>query len=58
MWASACGWGQFDEINSVAMEVVETMKDNVVIMEVSGHESIIIIVWGQGCEGSTSIRKG
>ena len=58
MWVNACGWGQLDQINSTVMEVVETMEHNAVIMEVSGHESSIIIVWGQGGEGSQAYKEG
>ena len=58
MWVSACGWGQFDQINSAVMEVVETMEDNAVIMEVSGHVCSIITVWGQGDEGSQAYKEG
>ena len=57
MWFNARGWGQFDQINSAVMEVVETREDNTVIMEVSGHESTIIIVWGQGGEGSQAYKE-
>ena len=58
MWVNACGWGKFDQINSAVMEVVETMQDIEVIMEVSGHVHSIIIVWGQEGEGSQAYKEG
>ena len=40
------------------MEAVETMEDNAVIMDVSGHVCSIIVVWGQEGEGSQAYKEG
>ena len=58
MWVNACGWGKFNQINIAVIEVVETMEDNSVIVEVSGHVCSIIIVWGQEGEGSQAYKEG
>ena len=58
MWVNAYGWGQFDQINSTIMEVVEIMVDNAIIMEVNGQVCSIIIVWGKEGEGSKAYKEG
>ena len=57
MGVNACEWGQFYQINSGVMEVVETMEDSAFIMEVSGHVCSIIIMWGQEGEGSQEYNE-